>query len=154
MGGAADDAVAIEVVLHPNPYVASAMREALIGVEGIRLLQPLSYRDLVRKMGDVDLILSDSGGIQEEAPALGTPLLILRDKTERPEAIGTGNMRLVGTDRARIVSEVRGLRCDPLALERMARPAFPYGDGHAGERIAAIVDDWLANQDQNRVVNQ
>ncbi|HVH37517.1 MAG TPA: UDP-N-acetylglucosamine 2-epimerase, partial [Sphingomicrobium sp.] len=80
---------------------------------------------------------------QEEAAALGAPLLVLRDKTERPEAISTGNMILVGTDRARIVAEVQRLLTDPPALAAMANPAFPYGDGQAGPRIAAIVESWL-----------
>jgi UDP-N-acetylglucosamine 2-epimerase (non-hydrolysing) len=94
-------------------------------------------------MRDADLILSDSGGIQEEAPALGTPLLVLRDKTERPEAIAAGNARLVGTDTKRIVAEAQRLLANPLALAAMSRRSFPFGDGHAAPRIAAIIEDWL-----------
>jgi UDP-N-acetylglucosamine 2-epimerase (non-hydrolysing) len=94
-------------------------------------------------MRDADLILSDSGGIQEEAPALGTPLLVLREKTERPEAVATGNALLVGTDPVRIVSEVRRLVADPLALAAMSRRAFPFGDGRAAPRIAGIMAEWL-----------
>ena len=140
---AQDGNVKIRVVLHPNPAVAGAMREALSGAPGIGLEDPCSHSELVRKMRDSDLILSDSGGIQEEAPALGVPLLVLRDKTERPEGIATGNMRLVGTSRDRIVNEVRTLLKNPAELARMARRAFPYGDGHAATRIAGHIDRWL-----------
>ena len=132
----------IDLLLHPNPHVAAAMRAQLAGTK-VELLAPSSYPDLIRRMRDADLILSDSGGIQEEAPALGTPLLVLRDKTERPEGIATGNARLVGTSTERIVEEVRRLLADPVALAAMAQPSFPYGDGRAAPRIAAIVQDWL-----------
>jgi UDP-N-acetylglucosamine 2-epimerase (non-hydrolysing) len=97
-------------------------------------------------MRDADLILSDSGGMQEEAPGLGVPLLVLRDKTERSEGITSGNARLVGTDPERIRREVEQLLRDPLALAAMARRAFPYGDGHVAPRIAGIVEDWLEAQ--------
>jgi UDP-N-acetylglucosamine 2-epimerase (non-hydrolysing) len=94
-------------------------------------------------MREVDLILSDSGGIQEEAPALGTPLLVLRDKTERPEAIASGNARLVGTSADRIIAEVRRLLENPYERLAMARPAFPFGDGHAAPRIAEAIERFL-----------
>jgi UDP-N-acetylglucosamine 2-epimerase (non-hydrolysing) len=94
-------------------------------------------------MCDADLVLSDSGGIQEEAPALGAPLLILREKTERPECIASGNARLVGTSTEQIVAEVRRLLANPFERLAMARPAFPFGDGRAGPRIAAIIMTWL-----------
>jgi UDP-N-acetylglucosamine 2-epimerase (non-hydrolysing) len=112
-------------------------------VPNIELLQPFGHSELVRRVRDSDLVLSDSGGIQEEAPALGVPLLVLRDKTERPEGIATGNARLVGTETARIVGEARRLLNDPLALAAMSHRAFPYGDGRAAPRIAAIIEDWL-----------
>ena len=136
-------AAAINLVLHPNPRVAATVRAHLDGVDGIRLCPPCSHRELLARMRVATITLSDSGGIQEEAAALGAPLLVLRDKTERPEAISTGNMILVGTDRARIVAEVQRLLADPPALAAMAHPAFPYGDGQAGPRIAAIVESWL-----------
>ena len=101
-------------------------------------------------MRDVELILSDSGGIQEEAPAVGTPLLVLRDKTERPECIDSGNARLVGTSTERIVSVVRRLFENPFERLAMARPAFPFGDGRAGARIAEIIQRWLSQQRQRR----
>jgi UDP-N-acetylglucosamine 2-epimerase (non-hydrolysing) len=94
-------------------------------------------------MRDSDLVMSDSGGIQEETPALGVPLLVLREKTERPEGIAAGSARLVGTSTDRIVSEARQLLDNPAALAAMAVRRFPYGDGHAAPRIAAIIEDWL-----------
>ena len=133
----------INLVLHPNPRVAAAMRRRLENRVNIALLDPCPHAALVGLMRDADLILSDSGGIQEEAPALGTPLLVLRDKTERPEAIATGNARLVGTATARIVDEVRRIVGDPLVLAAMSRRAFPFGDGRSAPRIAAAIEDWL-----------
>ena len=136
----------IDFVVHPNAHVAGKMQALLSGVDGIALIAPCSHEQIVGRMRDADLILSDSGGIQEEAPALGTPLLVLRDKTERPEAVATGNARVVGTDAERIVTEVRRLLEDPLALAAMSRRSFPFGDGRAGPRIAAIIEDWLESR--------
>ena len=119
------------------------MRRLLGGISRIDLIQPCGHEELVRQMRDCDLILSDSGGIQEEAPALGTPLLVLRDKTERPEALATGNARLVGTDTRRIVVEAMRLIEDPAARAEMSCPNFPYGDGQSGARIAQLIADWL-----------
>jgi UDP-N-acetylglucosamine 2-epimerase (non-hydrolysing) len=136
----------IELVLHPNPRVARSMREMLARVANITLLEPCSHRALIQQMREADLILSDSGGIQEEAPALGKPLLVLRDKTERPEAIASGSARLVGTATQRIVEEVRRLLSNPLALAAMSRRGFPFGDGRSAPRIAEIVDEWLARR--------
>jgi len=136
----------IDFVLHPNPHVAALMRGLLEGRTRIALLDPCSHRELVERMAGADLILSDSGGMQEEAPTLGVPLLVLRETTERPEGILSGNMRLVGTSSARIVDEVKRLLGDPVAYAAMSRRAFPYGDGHAAPRIASIVDEWLTEQ--------
>jgi UDP-N-acetylglucosamine 2-epimerase (non-hydrolysing) len=133
----------IDFVLHPNPHVSGEMRRMLGGRRGIRLIEPCSHLMLIQRMRGADLVLSDSGGIQEEAPALGVPLLVLREKTERPEGIESGSARLVGTSTDRIVSEARALLADPAALAAMRRRSFPYGDGHAGERIAALVVTWL-----------
>ena len=135
--------LAIDVILHPNAHVADAMRASLARWPGISLLEPCGHRELIRRMRDCTLILSDSGGIQEEAPALGVPLLVLRDKTERPEGVDCGNARLVGTSTDRIVGEVERLLRDPTALAAMSRRAFPYGDGKSAPRIAAIIEDWL-----------
>jgi UDP-N-acetylglucosamine 2-epimerase (non-hydrolysing) len=140
---AMDARAKIDVVLHPNPHVATSMRKQLEGRRGISLLPPASHTELVRMIRESDLVLSDSGGIQEEAPSLGTPLLVLRDKTERPEAVASGNARLVGTSAERIVRETRRLLDNPGELASMARRCFPFGDGRAGPRIAAIVEDWL-----------
>lgn len=140
---ARDGGASIDVILHPNPHVAATMRQSLDSVRGISLIAPCTQVELIRRMRHADLMLSDSGGIQEEAPALGTPLLILRDKTERPEAIASGNARLVGTSTDRIVAEARRLLENPFERLQMARPAFPFGDGKAAPRIAAIIGDWL-----------
>jgi UDP-N-acetylglucosamine 2-epimerase (non-hydrolysing) len=142
--------VRIDFVLHPNAHVAAAMREELGGRDNIRLIAPCGHRELVESMRAADLILSDSGGIQEEAPALGVPLLVLRDKTERPEAIASGNARLVGTSADGIVSETRRLLDDPVTLAGMSRPSLPFGDGHAAPRIARIVDRWLRDRVAHR----
>jgi UDP-N-acetylglucosamine 2-epimerase (non-hydrolysing) len=144
---AADGLTAIDVVLPPNTHVATTVANLLRGIPNITLLKPCSHRDLVERMRNAGVVLSDSGGMQEEATALGVPLLILRDKTERPEGIATGNMRLVGTSAAAIVGEARRLLGDPLAYAAMSRPAFPYGDGKAAPRIAAVIEAWLSTVD-------
>jgi UDP-N-acetylglucosamine 2-epimerase (non-hydrolysing) len=146
---ARDGAANVDLVLHPNEHVAARMRDLLGQARGIRLIEPCSHGELVERMRNADLILSDSGGIQEEAPALGVPLLVLRGKTERPEGIASGNMRLIGTSRDRIVGEVRQLLADPVALAAMARRALPYGDGHAAPRIAAIIEQWLGGNSRS-----
>lgn len=143
---ATEQPLQIDLLLHPNAHVAATMQDALAGTPNLRLLAPCSHAELIERMRDADLILSDSGGIQEEAPALGTPLLVLRDKTERPEAVATGNARLVGTDANRIIGEIRRLLADPLALAAMSRHSFPFGDGSAAPRIARVVEDWLARR--------
>jgi UDP-N-acetylglucosamine 2-epimerase (non-hydrolysing) len=133
----------IHFVLHPNAHVAATMREGLDGHENICLLEPCGHRELVQRMRTADLILSDSGGIQEEAPALGVPLLVLREKTERPEGITRGSATLVGTSTDRIVAAARKLLRDPERLRRLRKRCFPYGDGKAAPRIAANIEEWL-----------
>jgi UDP-N-acetylglucosamine 2-epimerase (non-hydrolysing) len=140
---AASHALAIDLVLHPNPIVAGTMHDLLEARPGIRLLPPLSHADMVAAMQQCDILLSDSGGMQEEAPALGIPLLVLREKTERPEGVASGNMLLVGTDKRRIIETVLRL-LDPAVRAAMSRPALPYGDGRSAERIAGHVADFLA----------
>jgi UDP-N-acetylglucosamine 2-epimerase (non-hydrolysing) len=135
---------AIEVVLHPNAHVSSTLRSLLGDCPGVTLVPACNQRQLLTRMRDCDLMLSDSGGVQEEAPALGVPLLVLRDKTERPEGIWSGNMRLVGTATRHIVEAVEGLLRDPAKLAAMGRPSLPYGDGLSGQRIAGIIAQWLA----------
>jgi UDP-N-acetylglucosamine 2-epimerase (non-hydrolysing) len=136
------DAV-IHFVVHPNPHVAAMMRSELDATPNVRLLQPCDHRRLVQHMREADLILSDSGGIQEEAPALGVPLLVLREKTERPEGIASGSACLVGSSSERIVEEGQRLLRSPETLAALRRRSFPYGDGQAGQRIAEIICDWV-----------
>lgn len=139
------------VVLPPNPTVTETMWQLMSEVEGIRMITPLSHRAMIDAMRDADLVLSDSGGMQEEAPALGVPMLILRDKTERPEAISCGSAALVGCgDPARIVEGVLALREDRSRLALMARPALPFGDGGAASRIASLTLDFLDEAEKLR----
>ena len=135
--------VAINMVLHPNPRVADQMRSLLDGQPNIALLDPCGHIEMLQRMQESDLILSDSGGMQEEAPAFGVPLLILRDRTERPEGIASGNAILVGRRPERIMSIVKMLLGNERALQSMRRPSLPYGDGRASDRIAAIIETWL-----------
>jgi UDP-N-acetylglucosamine 2-epimerase (non-hydrolysing) len=115
---------------------------------GIRLSLPSSHRAMVERMRHADLILSDSGGVQEEAPTLGIPLLVLRSTTERPEAVNCGNAILVGTVAATILAQVRRLHRDRAALARMAVPAQPFGDGRSAPRIAGLIRAWLIERDR------
>ena len=138
--------VRVEVVLHPNPVVAEPLRRRLGRLPGVELLAPMSHRDLVQRMRGCDLLMSDSGGIQEEAPALGVPLLILRDKTERPEGVASGNSRLVGVMAERIVAEALALFGNPDERLAMANRAFPFGDGHSAPRIAGIIEQWTRSK--------
>lgn len=147
---ARDGIALVDFVLHPNAHVAATMRQLLDSTRGISLIRPCGHAELIRRMQEAELILSDSGGIQEEAPALGAPLLVLREKTERPECIASGNARLVGSSSERIVSEVRRLFENPYERLTMARPAFPFGDGRAAGRIATIIVDWLERRSQAR----
>jgi UDP-N-acetylglucosamine 2-epimerase (non-hydrolysing) len=140
----------IHFILHPNQHVAANVRRLLADTAGIDLLEPCGHAELLGRMRDVDLVLSDSGGIQEEAPALGVPLLVLRDNTERPEGIAAGSAILVGTDCERIVAGARRLLKHPAASPAMRRRVLPFGDGRAGERIAAIVGDWLEQRSMTR----
>ena len=132
----------IKVVLHPNPAMAEAMRRALKPSAAVTLLAPLSHAGMIAEMRRADVLLSDSGGVQEEAPALGVPLLVLRDKTERPEGVASGNMVLAGTDRDCIIALVMRLT-DPAVRAMMSRPSLPFGDGQSGSRIAAAMMQWI-----------
>jgi len=137
----------IDLVLHPSPALAAQMRLLLGGEPGIRLRDPCSHSELVREIVAADLVLSDSGGIQEEAAALGIPIVVLRERTERPEAIATGHLTLVGLNSLNIVDAARRmLSCGPRTLS-----ACPYGDGRAAPRIAAIIAEWLAEQRRKTV---
>jgi UDP-N-acetylglucosamine 2-epimerase (non-hydrolysing) len=129
--------------VHPNPNVAGVVRETLGRHPRITLCEPLDYLPFVAAMKRSTLILSDSGGVQEEAPALGKPVLVLRAETERPEAVEEGVVKLVGTDAAVIVAEAQRLLDDRRAYRAMARGVSPYGDGHAAGRIADILQRAL-----------
>ncbi len=133
------DGVSVVYPVHPNPSVSSVVMERLKGHPNIHLIQPLDYVSFVDLMQSAYLLLTDSGGIQEEAPSLGKPVLVLRDKTERPEAVEAGTATLVGTDVEMIVSSVRRLIEDEREYDRRSRIHNPYGDGHASERIAEAI---------------
>ena len=125
--------------VHLNPHVQEPVKRILEGVSSVFLLGPQSYLPFVWLMERSTLVLTDSGGIQEEAPALGKPVLVMRDTTERPEAVIAGTARLVGTDRQRIVSEVFRLLDDSEARQAMSQARNPYGDGKAAARIVNIL---------------
>jgi len=125
--------------VHLNPNVQDPVRRILAAVTGVTLLEPLDYLPFVHLMDRSALVITDSGGVQEEAPSLGKPVLVMRDVTERPEAVEAGTVKLVGTDRARIVSEANRLLDDPAAYEAMSRAHNPYGDGMAASRIREIL---------------
>jgi UDP-N-acetylglucosamine 2-epimerase (non-hydrolysing) len=125
--------------VHLNPNVTDVVRPALGAHPRVTLCEPLDYLPFVAAMKRSTLILSDSGGVQEEAPALGKPVLVLRAETERPEAVEAGVVKLVGTSESAIVAEAQRLLDDPAAYRAMARGVSPYGDGHAAERIADVL---------------
>lgn len=131
--------VAVIFPLHPNPNVRPVMVESLSDRSNVALIQPLDYPNFIRLQEMCEIVLTDSGGVQEEAPSLGKPVLVLRDTTERPEGIAAGTAMLVGTDRRRIVTEVNRLLDDTEAYSAMSQAHNPYGDGRAAERIAAII---------------
>jgi UDP-N-acetylglucosamine 2-epimerase (non-hydrolysing) len=126
--------------VHLNPNVREPVFRILGGLPSVHLIEPVEYLPFVHLMDRAHLILTDSGGIQEEAPSLGKPVLVMRDVTERPEAIEAGTVRLVGTDSARIVEETSRLLTDPAAYRRMATAINPYGDGRAAERIERALE--------------
>ncbi|QNP44365.1 UDP-N-acetylglucosamine 2-epimerase (non-hydrolyzing) [Sphingomonas daechungensis] len=138
--------VAIALVLHPNQRVAGEMVRLLGRTPNLDLRPPCGHVEILQLMRDSDLILSDSGGIQEEAPALGIPLLVLRDRTERPEGISSGNAVLVGRDPERIYATASALLDSTDVLASMSTPNLPYGDGAASKRIAQAIEDWLATE--------
>lgn len=125
--------------VHLNPNVQEPVRRILGDAPAVHLIPPQDYLPFVWLMNRAHLIITDSGGVQEEAPALGKPVLVMRDTTERPEALAAGTVRLVGTDAARIETETLRLLDDPEAYAEMARALNPYGDGQAAQRIAAVL---------------
>jgi UDP-N-acetylglucosamine 2-epimerase (non-hydrolysing) len=133
--------VAILFPMHPNPNVVAAMDTVLGDNPAIARIDPLDYPHFIRALGLAHIVLTDSGGVQEEAPALGKPVLVMRETTERPEGVAAGTARLIGADEDRIVSEIFTLLDDKQSWSRMARAHNPFGDGHAASRIARIVAD-------------
>jgi UDP-N-acetylglucosamine 2-epimerase (non-hydrolysing) len=129
--------------VHLNPQVQEPVYELLGDREGIHLIDPLPYQAFVHLMDIVDLVLTDSGGIQEEAPSLGKPVLVLREETERIEAVEAGTVKLIGPSRKRIVAETERLLRDQQAYAEMAEAISPYGDGKAAQRIVRVLLEKL-----------
>ncbi|MEP7353656.1 MAG: UDP-N-acetylglucosamine 2-epimerase (non-hydrolyzing) [Acidobacteriota bacterium] len=134
------DDVEIVYPVHPNPNVTGPVRSKLGGLSNVHLIEPLDYVSFVDMMRRAHFLLTDSGGVQEEAPSLGKPVLVMRENTERPEAVTAGTARLVGTDPDRIVAEARALLEDAADYERRSRIHNPYGDGTAAEKIVARLE--------------
>jgi UDP-N-acetylglucosamine 2-epimerase (non-hydrolysing) len=137
----------LEIVfpIHLNPVVRESIEPEVAGLPNVRLIEPLGYGDFCHLMNRADLVLTDSGGVQEEAPGLGKPVLVMRDTTERPEAVLAGTVQLVGTDEDRIVNEVRHLLHDREAYQRMAQAVNPYGDGQAAQRTVAAIRHFFGD---------
>ncbi|MFD2700076.1 non-hydrolyzing UDP-N-acetylglucosamine 2-epimerase [Paenibacillus shunpengii] len=131
--------------VHPNPAVKDLAFEMLGETERIHLIEPLDVSDMHNMMNHAYVILTDSGGIQEEAPSLGKPVLVLRDKTERPEGVKAGTLRCVGTEYEKVKKEIELLLSGGKRYQRMTRAANPYGDGHASDRIASIILKYFAD---------
>jgi UDP-N-acetylglucosamine 2-epimerase (non-hydrolysing) len=130
--------------VHPNPNVKAAAHRLLSGSPRIQLVEPLEYEPFVAAMKACSFVLTDSGGVQEEAPALGKPVLVMREETERPEAVECGAVKLVGTRPERIVFECEQLLDRPEVYRAMAQGVSPYGDGNAASRIVRILETALA----------
>ncbi len=131
--------VAIIFPVHPNPHVRAAMETVLHGLDNVAMIAPLDYPHFVRLLTIADLVLTDSGGVQEEAPSVGKPVLVMRTTTERPEGIAAGTAKLVGTDANRIVTEIFNLLDDKTAYSAMSQAHNPFGDGTAATQIARII---------------
>ena len=140
----------VEVVfpVHKNPKVREVVREELGGLSQVHLIDPLDYEPFANLMHKAHLILTDSGGVQEEAPALGKPVLVLRDTTERPEAVAAGTVKLIGTDRDVVYNEAKLLLTDEEAYNEMAESVNPYGDGKASARIIQAILYYFRQTDK------
>jgi len=130
--------------VHLNPNVKGPVERRLASFSNVSLIAPQNYLPFVYLMGKADVILTDSGGVQEEAPSLGKPVLVMRDTTERPEAVDAGTVKLVGTDTSLIVSEVEKLLDDTKAYEAMSFAHNPYGDGKATRHIVDTIQKWAS----------
>jgi len=138
--------VAVIFPVHLNPNVRAVMHQALGGLDNVALIEPLDYPHFAHLLSLAEIMLTDSGGVQEEAPALGKPVLVMRETTERPEGIAAGTARLVGTDSAAIVTEIFRLLDDKAAYEAMARAHNPFGDGQAARRIVELIGNEIGCQ--------
>jgi UDP-N-acetylglucosamine 2-epimerase (non-hydrolysing) len=138
--------VAVIFPLHLNPNVRAVMNQALGGLSNVALIEPLDYPHFVRLLSIAEIMLTDSGGVQEEAPALGKPVLVMRETTERPEGVSAGTARLVGTDATRIVTELFNLLDDKAAYEAMARAHNPFGDGQSAGRIVELIGNEIGHK--------
>jgi UDP-N-acetylglucosamine 2-epimerase (non-hydrolysing) len=136
--------VAVIFPVHPNPNVRAPMTEVLGGIDNVAMIDPLDYPNFVRLLSLCHFVMTDSGGVQEEAPALAKPVLVMRETTERPEGVAAGTAKLVGNDEEVIVTEASRLLDDKAAYEAMARAHNPFGDGKSSERIARIILDSAA----------
>ena len=125
--------------VHLNPNVRAVMAKTLGNIGNVAMIEPLDYPHFVRLLSISHIMLTDSGGVQEEAPALGKPVLVMRETTERPEGVTAGTAKLIGTDKNRIISEVCTLLDDDAAYAAMARAHNPFGDGKVSQRIAEII---------------
>lgn len=138
--------VQIVYPVHPNPSVQGPVKQRLGGLHNVFLVEPLDYVPFVDLMRRACLLITDSGGVQEEGPSLGKPILVLREKTERPEAVEAGTVKLVGTDVERILREATRLLEDPSEYQRMARIHNPYGDGRASQRIGDLILSFFSEK--------
>jgi UDP-N-acetylglucosamine 2-epimerase (non-hydrolysing) len=138
--------VAVVFPVHPNPNVRKVMDGALAGLDNVAMIEPLDYPHFARLLSIAEIVLTDSGGVQEEAPALGKPVLVMRETTERPEGVEAGTAKLVGTDADRIVTEISTLLDDKAAYEAMSRAHNPFGDGQASRRIVEILGNEIGKQ--------
>jgi UDP-N-acetylglucosamine 2-epimerase (non-hydrolysing) len=136
--------VAVIFPVHLNPNVRAVMHGALGGLANVALIEPLDYPNFARLLAISEVMLTDSGGVQEEAPALGKPVLVMRETTERPEGVTAGTAKLVGTDTQTIVTEMFNLLDDKAAYEAMARAHNPFGDGHSARRIVELLGNEIA----------
>lgn len=132
--------LAVVLPVHPNPVVREALLPAVAGLPNVLTVEPMDYGAFARMLGRCTVVLTDSGGVQEEAPSLGKPVLVMRDTTERPEAVAAGTARLVGTDADRIYAEVNRLLTSRTSYQQMAHAVNPYGDGKAAERTAGAIE--------------
>ena len=138
--------VQIVYPVHPNPRVRTIVRENLGNLDRVYLTEPLDVEDMHNLMARSFLVMTDSGGLQEEAPALGVPVLVLRTETERPEAVEAGTVEVIGVEEAAVYAKAAALLTDHELYTKMANAVNPYGDGHASERIVSLLNSWAISK--------